>query len=180
MAEGPVGPPLRGAQEFEAVALAHLDAAYGLARALLGDEHDAQDAVQDAYVRALRHFGAYRGGDARAWVLAIVRNVCFTRRRRRGRDARLTQLEDLPELPAPGDDPEAALLRAASVEDVRAALAQLGAEARQILVLRELEDRSYAEIAQLTGVPAGTVMSRLARARAQLRKILAARAQEAP
>ncbi len=177
MAEGPVGTPVRG--DFEAVALRHLDAAYGLARALLGDEHEAQDAVQDACVRALRHFESYRGGDARAWVLAIVRNVCFTRRRRRGRDARLTPLEDLPELPASGDDPEVALLRAASAADVRAALAQLGAEAREILVLRELDDRSYAEIAQALGVPLGTVMSRLARARAQLRRILAARAEEA-
>ncbi len=171
---------IRDPSGFEAVALAHLDAAYGLARALLRDEHDAQDAVQDAYVRALRHFGAYRGGDARAWLLAIVRNVCITRRRRRVRGERETPLDDAPELPAPGDDPEAALLRAAGVAEVRAALAQLGPESREVLVLRELEDRSYAEIAEVIGVPVGTVMSRLARARAQLRRLLAARSLEAP
>jgi len=177
--ERPVG-TATGADDFEALALRHLDAAYGLARALLRDEHDAQDAVQDAYVRALRHFAGYRGGDARAWLLAIVRNVCLTRRRRGARDRLLTPLEEVPELPASGDDPEAALLRAAGVAEVRSALAQLGAEAREILVLRELEDRSYAEIAELSGLPLGTVMSRLARARAQLRRILAARPTEAP
>ncbi len=180
MGERAIGTATRDAAEFEAVALRHLDAAYALARALLRDEHDAQDAVQDAYVRALRHFGAYRGGDARAWLLAIVRNVCRTRRRQRGHDVRLTPLEAVPDPPAPGDDPEAALLRSAGRAEVRAALAQLGAEAREILVLRELEDRSYAEIADLTGVPVGTVMSRLARARDRLRRILTARSQEAP
>jgi len=178
--ERPIGTAAYGADDFEAVALPHLDAAYRLARALLRDEHDAQDAVQDAYVRALRHFGGYRGGDARAWLLAIVRNVCLTRRRRGARERLHAPLEDAPELPARGDDPEAALLRAAGVAEVRAALAQLGAEAREILILRELEDRSYAEIAEVSGLPPGTVMSRLARARAQLRRILAPRLLEAP
>ena len=179
MAERPIGTAPHALADFEALALPHLEAAQRLARRLLRDEHDAQDAVQDAFVRALRHFHGYRGGDARAWLLAIVRNVCLTRHRRGARERLHSALEDAPPLPSPADDPETALLRAASDREVRAAIERLASDAREVLLLRELHDLSYREIADTLGIPAGTVMSRLARARDQLRRLLA-RSEEAP
>jgi RNA polymerase sigma-70 factor (ECF subfamily) len=160
------------ATSFEAVALPHVDAAYALARRILRDDHDAQDAVQEAYLRAYRHFQAFRGGDARAWLLAIVRNAALTHLRRLGRQRALEPLERAEPLASPEDDPEVALIRAAGREHVRRAVDQLAPEFREVILLREMEGLSYREMAERIGVPQGTIMSRLARAREQLRRAL--------
>ncbi len=161
------------AANFEEAALPHLSAAYAVARRILGDHQDAQDAVQEAYLRAWRHFSAFRGGDLRPWLLAIVRNAALTLRRRRTRERAAAPVEVVEELPGPGDTPEAALIRSASRQRVREAIARLAPGFREVLVKREIEGLSYAEIAAALDVPPGTVMSRLARARTQLRHWLA-------
>ena len=164
-------------ERFEAIVLPHLDAAYTLARYLTRNDHDAQDVVQDAYLRALKYFGGFRGaesGDARAWVLAIVRNTAHTWRRRHRADALATEFdEELHSEAVAGDHPAAALDRDTTRESVRQALDRLSPEFREVIVLRELEGLSYKEISDVTGVPVGTVMSRLARARGRLREALA-------
>ncbi len=154
---------------FHESVLPYLDAAYNLARYLLRDPHDAEDAVQEAFLRAVRHFDGFRGGDGRAWLLSIVRNTCFTQlsRRRSGGEA-VEFEEDAHSVEDEGSGPEADLARTIAVERVRNALPQLAVEFREVLVLRELEGLSYKEIAQVAGVPIGTVMSRLARGRRQL------------
>lgn len=172
------------ARRFEAVAGPHLDAAYNLARWLARNPHDAQDVVQEAYLRAFRFFGGFRGGDGRAWLLAIVRNTFYSwleknRRHQDGREydaagAGLEQGEAAAEPPLHGTDPERLLLRAADRQTVEDALLRLPAEYREILVLRELEDLSYKEIADVVGLALGTVMSRLSRARSRLRAELEA------
>ena len=160
-------------ERFEAVALPHLDAAYTLARYLMRDDAAAQDVVQEAYLRALKYFDRYRGGDARAWVLAIVRNTSHTWRRQASEppvefDERLHS-ESVAE-----HTPEAALLRAADRDMVRRALDQLPLDLREAIVLREIQGLSYKEIADVAGIPIGTVMSRLSRARARLERLLGA------
>ena len=154
-------------QRFEAVALPHLDAAYNLARWLSRSPADAEDIVQDAMLRAFRAFDGYRGGDAKAWLLAIVRN-CWrsagAAERRRGH----TELDDA--MPTEGAGPEDMAEASSRRRRLDAMLALLPEEFREALVLREMEDLSYREIAAITGVPIGTVMSRLARARALLRE----------
>lgn len=167
---------------FEAAVLPHLDAAYNLARWLTRDEHAAQDVVQEAYLRALKFFGSFRGGDGRAWILAIVRNACFDwLRLRRAQDLHDSFDEDIhsPSLDRPAGsmgseaaDPESSAASSATAEGLGNALAQLPPEYREALVLRELEGLSYKEIASITAVPIGTVMSRLARARKRLQKRL--------
>lgn len=160
-------------ERFERLVMAHLDAAFNLARHLVRDADDAEDAVQEACMRALRHFAGFRGEHGRAWLLAIVRNVCWTAlEKRRGRLAQSEFDETLhspePEAPAP----EADLARTLAAGAVRRAVDQLPFVFREVIVLRELEDLSYREIAEVSGVPVGTVMSRLARGRAQLARIL--------
>ena len=153
----------------------HLDAGYSLGRWLLGNEPDAADAVHDAFVRALRLAHTYAGGNARAWWLAIVRNCCMAKLGARGRDALhgaadVTQDEPMPEAGnAVEENAEAAQRR----KLIRQALRVLPVEFRETLVLREIEDLSYREIADVLGVPIGTVMSRLARGRAHLQRALA-------
>ena len=153
---------------FEAAMLPHLDAAHNLARYLLRDDSAAADAVQDAYLRALRHFGGWRGGDARAWLLTIVRNVVRSSRAETG--------VEFDETLHSGDvadrDPAADLARHTARATLAAALEQLPQEFREVIVLRELEGLSYKEIADVTGVPVGTVMSRLSRGRERLRRAL--------
>lgn len=153
---------------FEAAMLPQLDAAHNLARYLLRDGSAAADAVQDAYLRALRHFGGWRGGDARAWLLAIVRNVC-----RSARAGAEVEFDETLHSDAVADrDPAADLDRRAARETLDQALERLPQEFREVIVLRELEGLSYKEIADITGAPVGTVMSRLSRGRERLRRAL--------
>lgn len=154
-----------GRPGFEDVVLPHLDAAYGLARWLLRDPALAQDVVQDAMVRALRYFESYRGGDGRAWVMQIVRNAAYEALRERQGRERLVEVPLSEALPANGADPEAAYATQEQAGQLEAALARLPVELRECLVLREVEEMSYREIAEVTGAPIGTVMSRLWRAR---------------
>ena len=154
---------------FAAVALPHLDAAFNLARWLTGSRADAEDVVQEAMVRALTYFPSFRGGSSRAWILQIVRNTAYNalKARRGERLAGDTGLDAaaVEEIADPSDDPEKSLLVAADRARVDALIAALPLELRETLVLRELEELSYRDIAQVTSVPLGTVMSRLWRAR---------------
>jgi RNA polymerase sigma factor (sigma-70 family) len=171
-----------GSARFEAVVLPHLDAAYNLARWLTHDDHAAEDVVQEAYLRALKFFGSFRGGDGRAWILAIVRNACFDwLKLRRAEDLHDPFDEDIhsPDTDRPAahaggaaGNPETSAARSAAAERIGNAVESLPAEYREALVLRELEGLTYKEIASIAEVPIGTVMSRLARARKQLRKQL--------
>ena len=164
--------------QFERLMLPHLDSAYHLARWLVRNEHDAQDQVQEAYLRAYRFFPQFRGGDGRAWLLTIVRNVCYSWLRR-------NRIDDLAE---PFDEEvhtgEAVAIidaheRRDQTELLNRALEQMPALFREVLVLRELEGLSYKEIADVADVPIGTIMSRLARARRQLQAEVA-RQMKAP
>jgi RNA polymerase sigma-70 factor, ECF subfamily len=165
-------------ERFEAIVLPHLDAAYTLARYLTRDDHDAQDVVQEASLRALKYFDGFRGtagGESRAWLLAIVRNTAYTWRRRRRPDAIATEFNEEVHSEAIADDhPEAELDRAEAGDSVRQALERLPPEFREVIVLRELEGLSYKEISDVAGVPVGTVMSRLSRARQRLQNALRA------
>lgn len=161
---------------FEAILLPHLDAAYTLARYLTGNEDDARDLVQDAYLRALKYFDGFRGKDAaagRPWLLAIVRNAALSRRRRYRHDASTAEFdEQLHSESVEEMHPEAELLGTATRESLHQALDQLPLEFREVIVLRELDGLSYKEIGEVTGVPLGTVMSRLSRARQRLQRAL--------
>lgn len=160
-------------ERFEAVALPHLDAAYTLARYLMRDDAAAEDVVQEAFLRALKYFDRYRGGDARSWILAIVRNTSHTWRKRHGRPV-VEFDERVHSESVESHTPEAVLLRAADREMVRRALDRLPLELREVIVLREIQGLSYKEIAAVAGTPIGTVMSRLSRARARLEQLLGA------
>ena len=161
---------------FEAIVLPHLDAAYTLARYLMRNEHDAEDVVQDACLRALKHFGTFRGEEktsARAWLLAIVRNTAYSSRQRGRGDALKTEFDERQHSAGVADDhPEAALLRKADQESFDRALDLLAPEFREVIILREIEGLSYKEISDVAGVPVGTVMSRLSRARTRLQTAL--------
>lgn len=147
----------------------HLDAAYNLARWLAHNEHDAEDIVQEAFLRAFRFFGSFRGVQPRSWLLSIVRNTAYTWLRQNRKPELLTHFDeathDQEDLTG---DPTLLLLKGEDLERVRLALDSLPLEFREVMVLRELEDLSYKEIAQVIQVPIGTVMSRLARARKHL------------
>ncbi|WP_296227804.1 RNA polymerase sigma factor [Ralstonia sp. UBA689] len=169
------------AQRFAQAVLPHVDAAYNLARWLSGDAQDADDIVQEACLRAFRLFGGFRGGDGRPWLLAIVRNTWFSECARR-KQAPAQPWQDDAETAADtrgddgaayGVDPAALLARIDDVRRVQAALAQLPVPYREVIVLRELEDLPYRDIADIVDIPVGTVMSRLARARQQLARLLA-------
>jgi RNA polymerase sigma factor (sigma-70 family) len=154
---------------FNQCVLPYLDAAHNLARYLLRDADDAEDAVQDAFLRAIRHFDDFRGVDGRAWLLSIVRNTCLTRLRGRRSSASNVEFdEEIHTVEEARRGPEADLTRKDAAVSVHEVLGRLGVEFREVLVLRELEGLSYKEIAQITGVPIGTVMSRLARGRKQM------------
>ncbi len=158
---------------FEELALPHLDAAYNLARWLTGNDHDAEDVVQESYLRALKFFAGFRGENGRPWLLTIVRNTCYTWLRQNRMNEVTTDLEEEAQLAdTTSVSPEAMLLAAARTESVQRALDQLPVEFREIVILRELEGLSYKEIAEIAAIPVGTVMSRLARARARLQKLL--------
>ena len=158
--------------KFEALALPHLDAAYTLARYLLRDPHNAEDAVQEAFLRALKYFGSYRGGDPRAWILAIVRNECRSKTVRR-LDGKSEPFED--ELHSPeAISADALALETEAKETIREALDLLPIEFREVIVLREIQGLSYKEIADIVKAPIGTIMSRLSRGRARLEKTVKA------
>jgi RNA polymerase sigma-70 factor, ECF subfamily len=160
--------------DFERAVLPHLNAAYNLARWLTRNEADAEDVVQEACLRAFKYFGGFAGDSGKSWLLSIVRHTCFTWLAR-NRPAELAPLDDaaLDELAAveadPGATPESSLQAADERTLLAELLAKLPAEFREVVVLRELEELSYREIAEVTALPVGTVMSRLARARARLR-----------
>jgi len=159
--------------EFERQVLPHLDAAYNLARFLVRNDQDAEDVVQEASLRAFRFFESFRGGNSRAWFLSIVRNTSFTvLKRNRTDEANVVFDEELHGSQSPTMDAGVALDRAQDRQTVRAAIEQLPVEFREAITLRELEGYSYKEIADIAGVPIGTIMSRLARARRQLQLIL--------
>ena len=160
--------------DFQRAVLPHLDAAYNLARWLTRNEQTAEDLVQDSYVRALKSFGGFRGGDARAWILAIVRNTCYTWLAKNKAHVPVVLFNDeIETVDAEALDPATLAARSADGEAVRKALDELPAEFREVVVLRELEGLSYHEIAEVAGVPVGTVMSRLSRARKRLERRLA-------
>jgi RNA polymerase sigma-70 factor, ECF subfamily len=167
---------------FERLALPHLDAAYNLARWLTRNSEDAADVVQDAYMRALRYFDSFDGSEgeeARVWLLAIVRNTCFTWMRKNRRPEMVEMDEEMEngssaiyEVDSRRNEPEARLLAAADASMLDQAIESLPPGFREVIVMRELEDLSYKEIAAITGIAMGTVMSRLARGRQLLRKAL--------
>jgi RNA polymerase sigma-70 factor, ECF subfamily len=160
---------------FEHIILPHLDAAYNLARWLAGNEHDAQDIVQESCLRAVKFFEGFRGGNPRAWLLTIVRNTSYTWLKKRRDVHAIASLDDEEvDLEDAAVNPQQLAMAAESVERMRAAIDQLPPEFREVIVLREMEEYSYKEIADIAAVPIGTVMSRLARGRQQLRMILCA------
>jgi RNA polymerase sigma-70 factor (ECF subfamily) len=159
---------------FDQAVLPHLGAAYNLARWLTRNDHDADDVVQEAYLRAYQFFDSFHGGDGRAWLLRIVRNTCYTwLEKNRPRESTTTFDETRHSAAAAVAGPDAPLLASEDRNLLRQALAELPDEFREAIVLRELEGMSYREIAAVTGAPIGTVMSRLARARERLQEGLA-------
>lgn len=167
-------------ERFEETVLPHLNAAYNLARWLMRNDHDAEDLVQESYLRALRFFDGFQGGDGRAWLLAIVRNTCRTAMQQSaGRGVPTEFDEEKHSAGHAGVDAERELLRQSEIGSVRECIDRLPVEFREVIVLRELEQLSYKEIAGAASVPVGTVMSRLARARAQLQQCLTTRTRGA-
>jgi RNA polymerase sigma-70 factor (ECF subfamily) len=160
---------------FEQAILPHLDAAYNLARWLTRNVHDAEDVVQEAYMRAFKSFETFRGGEGRPWLLAIVRNTCYSwMQRNRPVPFAIPIEEAADQIQSDECDPEALAIKGADVELLERALAELPVEYREALVLRELEGLSYKEIAGVVDIPVGTVMSRLARARKRLQQVITA------
>ncbi|HET7537811.1 MAG TPA: sigma-70 family RNA polymerase sigma factor [Candidatus Didemnitutus sp.] len=165
-----MGAPIPGGlPAFDHLMLPHLDAAYNLARWLLRNEHDAEDAVQEACLRAWRAFDRFRGGDGRAWLLTIVRNVCYSRLRQSRREPAVEPLDEgIHGSDEVADEARAVAWREVRREQLHAALERLPAEFREVIVLHELEGLAYREIADVVEIPLGTVMSRLSRARRKL------------
>ena len=165
---------------FEEIVLPHLDAAYNLARWLMRNPQDAQDAVQEACLRAFRFFDGYRGGDGKAWLLAVVRNTCRSWQRRQSRESGAVPFDEVVHSErSPGAAQERELFDREKMGLLRNCIESLPLDFREVLVMRELEEMSYQEIAEATGLPLGTVMSRLSRARKRLEECAAGRAMEA-
>lgn len=164
---------------FDDAIMPHLAAGYNLARWLTRNEQDAEDVVQEACLRAFRAFSGFRGGDGRPWLLRIVRNTAYTwLRQNRSQEPALSFEEELHAQPCDDLNPEGIVLRNLDAQRLRQALEALPVEFREVMVLRELEELSYKEIAEIAGVPLGTVMSRLARARQRLVRSLGEQAAE--
>ena len=157
---------------FEDVVLPHLDAAYRLARWLMRNDHDAEDVVQEASLRALRYFRTFTGGNGRAWFLRIVRNTCWGWRDSSAHAPTDPFDEEQHSRTQPASDPETLLLQTDDVRLIERALSNLPVRFRELLVLRELEDLSYREVADVLNIPMGTVMSGLSRARQAFRGVL--------
>jgi RNA polymerase sigma-70 factor (ECF subfamily) len=159
---------------FEEIALPHITAAYNLARWLTRNTDDAEDVVQEAYLRAFKFFDTFRGGDCRPWLLRIVRNTCYTwLQQNRTSDLSIVSDDEIDAVESGDPNPETALLKRANGELLKQALEELPLEFREVFILRELEGLSYKQISQIAGIPIGTVMSRLARARTRLQQRLA-------
>lgn len=158
---------------FEQTFMPHLNAAYNLARWLTRNEHDAEDLVQESYLRAFRAVETFQGQDARAWLLAIVRNTCFTWLKKKGAQPFVEFDEQMHTAAGDSSNAESILLNRAALASLQDCLEALPPEFREAIVLRELEELSYKEISGIAGVPVGTVMSRLARARKRLSECLA-------
>jgi RNA polymerase sigma-70 factor (ECF subfamily) len=166
---------------FEQTISPHLDAAYNLARWLTRNEHDAQDMVQEAYLRAFKFLDAFQGVDGRAWLLTIVRNVCYTwLQQNRAHEMTTMFDEEIHNVDSDASNPATLVLQSADQQILRHALDELPVEFREVVVLRELEGFSYKEIAEIANIPAGTVMSRLARARERLKCAVANRLKAKP
>ena len=164
---------------FEKAVLPHLDAAYNLARWLTRNDADAEDVVQEAYLRAFRFFGGFHGENGRAWLLGIVRNTSYTwMQQNRSPELNMPLDDELHEVKGNDLNPEALLLQKADAQMLRQAVEELPVEFREVLVLRELDEMSYKQIALVADLPIGTVMSRLARARKRLQQILASHTQK--
>ncbi len=166
---------------FEQSVLPHLDAAYNLARWLTRNEQDAEDMAQESYLRAFKFFDGFRGTDARAWLLAIVRNTCYTwLQQNRGRETMASFDEEIHTIENEASNPAKLVLKSDDREMLKEALEELPVEFREVVVLRDLEELSYKQVAEIANIPLGTVMSRLARARERLKRILCARLKEKP
>src|SRR6266496_3205166 len=173
--------PSRKLALFEQNVMPHLHAAYNLARWLTRNDHDAEDLVQEASLRAFKFFDGFHGVDARAWLLTIVRNTCYTwLEQNRRRQAMTSFDEEIHTVEEDALNPSALALKSDDREMLKQSLEQLPAEFREVIVLRDLEELSYKQIAEVINVPLGTVMSRLARARARLKGILCSRLKEKP
>ena len=160
-------------RRFEQATLPHLDAAYNLARWLTRDDHAAEDVVQEAYYRAARYFGSFRGGDGRVWLLSVVRRASYDWLTKRRAQVAVAFDEDLHHRHDDSTNPEFLAIRKCDRERVRQALDELPPQLREVILLRDLEGLSYQEIASVTEIPIGTVMSRLSRGRKQLQGRLA-------
>jgi RNA polymerase sigma-70 factor (ECF subfamily) len=164
---------------FEECMLPHINGAYNLARWLTGSHEEAQDVVQEAYLHAFKSFDEFRGGNSRSWVFRIIRNAFYDALRHKQHQRLVPMPEDMTQgVVDPSPSPDVNLLQKADGELLNQAIAVLPVEYREVFVMRELEDCSYREIAEVAGVPLGTVMSRLARAREQVRKHLLERLQK--
>lgn len=165
--------------DFEQVFLPHLDAAYNLARWLLRNDQDAEDAVQETYMRAYKAFARFRGGNGKAWFMTILRNVCYTMIKKLRSHETPEPFDEQIHQPVSESEMQEAFRQKANAESLHDALKKLPDEFREIIVLHDLEGLAYKEIAVITGIPIGTVMSRLARARGRLRaEILASTTKE--
>ena len=167
------------AARFEKTMLPHLDAAYNLARWLTRNEHDAEDIVQEAYLRAFRFFDGFRGGDGRPWLLAVVRNTALTWLRRQKTAPQVSFDEETHGAGSEAVTFEAKLVEGARFAALRNCLDLLPVEFREVVVMREMEEMSYREIAEAASAPIGTVMSRLSRARQRLQDCVAVQMKEA-
>lgn len=166
---------------FEQSILPHLDAAYNLARWLTRNEHDAEDMAQESYLRAFKFFDGFRGTDARAWLLAIVRNTCYSwLQQNRRRETMASFDEEVHSIENEASNPAKLVLKSDDREMLKEALEELPVEFREVVVLRDLEELSYKQVAEIANIPLGTVMSRLARARERLKRLLCARLKEKP
>jgi RNA polymerase sigma factor (sigma-70 family) len=164
---------------FEEIILPHLNAAFNLARWLTRNEPDAQDVVQEAYLRAFRFFDSYKGGDGKSWLLEVVRNTCFTWLRREKRNLTTLVFDEAAHTSrAYLPNQEQALVDAANRTLLQNCIERLPEAFREVLVMRDLEEMSYRQIAEVAGLPTGTVMSRLSRARKRLEECVSGRNME--